>query len=148
MARTTISYLKTRFETGDKPSQQDFIDLIDTATSGSSDLGSFGNNENTINEIENQSVLDTFNTTEWRMVKYLISISKTSGGSNKFYATELTLLIDNNDISVNEYGTIDNDGNMGTISISQSGTTASLVFTPDVSIVPVTARYARIGLKA
>lgn len=148
MARTTISYLKTRFETGDKPSQQDFIDLIDTATSASSDLGSFGNNENTINEIENQSVLDTFNTTEWRMVKYLISISKTSGGSNKFYATELTLLIDNNDISVNEYGTIDNDGNMGTISISQSGTTASLVFTPDVSIVPVTARYARIGLKA
>lgn len=148
MARTTISYLKTRFESGDKPSQQDFIDLIDTASQQSSDLGSFGNNENTINEIENQSVLDTFNTTEWRMLKYLISISKTSGGANKFYATELTLLIDSNNISVSEYGTIDNDGNMGTISISQSGTTASLVFTPDVSIVPVTARYARIGLKA
>lgn len=148
MARTTIPYVITRFETGDKPSQQDFVDLIDTVSAQATDLGTFGNNENTINEIENESVLDTFDTTQWRMVKYLISISKTTGGANKFYATELTLLVDNNDISVNEYGTIDNDGNIGTISISQSGTTASLVYTPDVSIVPVTARYARIGLKA
>lgn len=148
MARTTIPYVITRFETGDKPSQQDFVDLINTVSAQATDLGTFGNNENTINEIENESVLDTFDTTQWRMVKYLISISKTTGGANKFYATELTLLVDNNDISVNEYGTIDNDGNIGTISISQSGTTASLVYTPDVSIVPVTARYARIGLKA
>ena len=148
MARTTISYVKERFETGDKPTQQDFVDLIDTVSQQSTDLGTFGNNENVINEIENESVLDSFDTTQWRMIKYLISISKTTEGDNKFYATELTLLVDSNDISVNEYGTIDNDGNMGTISISQSGTTASLVFTPDFSIVPVTARYARIGLKA
>lgn len=30
MAERTIEYLKSKFETGDKPSQQDFIDLIDT----------------------------------------------------------------------------------------------------------------------
>lgn len=30
MAERTIDYLKSKFETGDKPSQQDFIDLIDT----------------------------------------------------------------------------------------------------------------------
>ena len=30
MAKQTIDYLKSRFETGDKPTQQDFWDLLDT----------------------------------------------------------------------------------------------------------------------
>ncbi len=148
MARTTIPALKTLFETGDRPSQSDYEALIDTASSQATDLGSFGNNENTITGIESSTIVDTFDAAEWRMVKYLVSISKVTNGDNKFYATELTVLCDADNISVTEYGTIDNDGNMGTVSVSRTGNTVSLVVTPDAIIRPVTVRFARMGLKA
>lgn len=148
MARTSISYVKTRFETGDRPSQEDYVDLIDTVAGQATDLGTTGNNENTISGIENPTVIDSFDATVWRMVKYIISISKTSAGDNKFYATELTVLVDGTDVSVSEYGTIDNDGNMGTIAVSRAGDTVAVTVTPDSVIRPVTVRYARIGLKA
>jgi hypothetical protein len=148
MARTTIPYVKTRFETGDRPTQEDYRDLIDTTSGQATDLGTFGNNENTITGIENPSVIDSFDATVWRMVKYIISLSKTTQGDNYFYATELTLLIDGEDVSVSEYGTIDNDGNMGTINVSRAGNTVALTVTPDPAIRPVTVRYARMGLKA
>jgi hypothetical protein len=148
MARTTIPYVKTRFETGDRPTQEDYRDLIDTTSGQATDLGTFGNNENTITGIENPAVIDSFDATVWRMVKYIISLSKTTQGDNYFYATELTLLIDGEDVSVSEYGTIDNGGNMGTINVSRAGNTVALTVTPDPAIRPVTVRYARIGLKA
>jgi hypothetical protein len=148
MARTSISYVKTRFETGDRPSQEDYVDLIDTVAGQATDLGTTGNNENTISGIENPTVIDSFDATVWRMVKYIVSISKTTSGDNKFYATELTILADGEDVSVSEYGTIDNDGNMGTIAVSRAGDTVALTVTPDPVIRPVTVRYARIGLKA
>ena len=78
----------------------------------------------------------------------IISIAKTSAGDNKFYATELTILIDGTDVNVSEYGTIDNDGNIGTISVSKVGSTVNITVTPQVGITPVTVRFARIGLKA
>lgn len=148
MARTSIPYVKTRFETGDRPSQEDYIDLIDTLSSQATDLGTSGNNENSISEIENPTVIDSFDATVWRMVKYLVSISKTTNGDNKFYATELTILIDGINVSVSEYGTIDTNGNMGTISVSRTGNTVALTLTPDSVVKPVTVRYARMGLKA
>lgn len=148
MARTSIPYVKTRFETGDRPSQEDYVDLIDTVAGQATDLGTFGNNENEINGIENPTVIDSFDATVWRMIKYIVSISKTSNGDNYFYATELTLLVDGENVNVSEYGTIDNDGNMGTISVSRTGDTVALTVTPDPVIKPVTVRYARIGLKA
>jgi hypothetical protein len=148
MARTSISYVKTRFETGDRPTQEDYVDLIDTSSGQATDLGTSGNNENQISDIQNPTVFDSFSATAWRMVKYIISLSKTTQGDNYFYATELTVLIDGEDVSVSEYGTIDNDGNMGTISVSRAGDTVALTVTPDSVIKPVTLRYARIGLKA
>jgi hypothetical protein len=148
MARTTINYVKTRFETGDRPSQEDYVDLIDTVAAQSTDLGTFGNNENTIFGIENPTVIDSFDATVFRMVKYLVSISKVTEGDNYFYATELTLLVDGTNVSVSEYGTIDNDGNMGTIAVSRTGDTVALTVTPDPVIKPVTVRFARMGLKA
>lgn len=148
MARTTIPLVKSYFETGDRPTQEEYAELIDTTAAQSTDLGTFGNNENTITGIENATVVDNFSASEWRMVKYIVSLSKTSNGDNKFYATELTILIDGTDISVSEYGTIDNDGNMGTISVSENGGTVALTVTPDSEIKPITVRYARIGLKA
>jgi len=148
MAQVSIPTVKSRYETGDRPSQQDYEDLIDTTASQATRLGTFGNNDNTISEIQNTTVVDSFSATEWRMVKYLVSISKTTQGDNYFYATELTILVDGEDISVSEYGTIDNDGNIGTISVSRAGNTVALTITPDPVIKPVTLRYARMGLKA
>jgi hypothetical protein len=148
MAKISISSVKALFQTGDRPTQENYVDLIDTAAAQSTDLGSSGNNENTINGIENLTVIDSFNATEWRMVKYIISISKTSAGDNKFYATELTILADGTNVSVSEYGTIDNDGNIGTINVSRTGNTVAITVTPDPAIKPVTVRYARMGLKA
>jgi len=148
MARTTIPLVKTKFQTGDRPTQADYEDLIDTVAAQSTDLGTFGNNENTITGIENATVIDNFSATDWRMVKYLISIAKTSAGDNKYYATELTILIDGTDVNVSEYGTIDNDGNIGTVSVSKVGGTVNVTVTPAVGITPITVRFARIGLKA
>jgi len=148
MARTTLPLVKTKFQTGDRPTQADYEDLIDTVSAQSTDLGTFGNNENTIYGIENATVVDNFDATVWRMIKYIVSIAKTSNGDNKFYATELTVLVDGTDVSVSEYGTIDNDGNIGTVSVSKVGSTVNLTVTPAVGITPITVRFARIGLKA
>jgi hypothetical protein len=148
MAKISISNVKALFQTGDRPTQENYVDLIDTASAQATDLGSAGNNENTINGIENVTVIDSFDATVWRMVKYIISISKTTAGDNKFYATELTILADGTNVSVSEYGTIDNDGNIGTINVSRTGNTVAITVTPDNAIKPVTVRYARMGLKA
>ena len=148
MAKISISGVKALFETGDRPTQENYEDLIDTASAQATDLGSYGNNENTITGIENVTVIDNFDATVWRMVKYIVSISKTTAGDNKFYAAELTILVDGSNVSVSEYGTIDNDGNIGTISVSRTGNTVAITVTPDPAIKPVTARFARIGLKA
>jgi hypothetical protein len=148
MAKISIAAVKSKFQTGDRPSQADYEDLIDTLAGAGNDLGTTGNNENTISGIENVTVIDNFDATEWRMVKYLVSIAKTTNGDNKFYATELTILVDGSNVNVSEYGTIDNDGNIGTISVSRTGDTVALTVTPDPVIKPVTVRYARIGLKA
>ena len=148
MAQISLSALKAKFQTGDRPTQADYEDLIDTTAAQATRAGVFGNNDNTIYGIENASVIDNFDATEWRMVKYLISISKNSGGVNKFYATEMTILVDGVNVSVNEFGTIDNDGNMGTITVSRTGNTVTLTVTPDPAIKPITVRYARMGLKA
>ena len=148
MAKISLANVKSLFQTGDRPSQANYEDLIDTTSAQATDLGSAGNNENTINNIENATVIDNFDATVWRMVKYIISIKKTSAGGNKFYATEMTILVDGTDVSVSEYGTIDNDGNIGTISVSRVNNTVALTVTPVSGVTPITVRYARMGLKA
>ena len=148
MARTSLSAVKALFQTGDRPTQGNYEDLIDTASAQATDLGSYGNNESTINGIENSTVFDNFTASEWRSMKYMISLKKTSGGANKFSSTEMNILVDGTDISVSEYSTIDNDGNIGTISVSRAGDTVSLTVIPVGGQTPITLRYMRMGLKA
>ena len=148
MAKVSLNTLKTKFETGDRPNGQDYQDLIDTLAAQATDLGTSGNNEHEINGIESFTVIDSFTASEWRMVKYLVSISKTSGGDNKFFATELTVLVDNNNLNVSQYGLIDNDGDIGTIDVSKQSGVVSLTITPNPAVRPVTVRYGRMGLKA
>jgi hypothetical protein len=148
MAKITIDQVKAAFETGDRPNGQDYVNLIDTLAAQATDLGTNGNNEHEISGIENYTVIDSFQANEWRMVKYLVSISKTTDGDNKFFATELTVLIDNNELNVSQYGLIDNDGDIGTIDVSRNGSNVELTITPNPAIRPVTVRFARMGLKA
>lgn len=145
MARTTLAQVKTKFESGDRPTQADYIDLIDTLVQQATDLGTAGNNENTINGIENVTTVDSYDATVWRFIKYMITISKAS--SSQFYATEISILFDGTDLNVTEYGTLDTDGDIGTISVSKTGSTVSLIVTPGI-VTPVTVRFARMGLKA
>jgi hypothetical protein len=148
MAKVDLSYLKTRFESGDRPSQQDFTDLIDTLAAASTDLGTNGNNEHVVSGIENTTILETVPAADWRLVKYMVSLSKTTNGDNKFYATEFTILIDGVNINVSQYGIIDNDGDIGTVDVSRVGNNLELKIIPNPAVKPVTARFARVGLKA
>jgi hypothetical protein len=148
MAKISISSVKALFQTGDRPTQGNYEDLIDTLSAQSTDLGTSGNNEVTINGIENSTIFDNFLASEWRSVKYMVSIKKTSGGDNKYYATELTIVPDATNVNVSEYGTVDNDGNIGTISVSRAGDTVSLTVVPVGGLTPITLRYMRMGLKA
>ena len=146
MAKISISSVKAYFQTGDRPTEEQYVDLIDTAAAQTTDLGSAGNNEVTITGIESSTIFDNFLTTEWRSVKYVVSLSKT--GSNKYYTTELTIVPDSTNVNVSEYGTVDNDGNIGTVSVSMAGTTVSLTIVPVGGQTPITLRYMRTGLKA
>ena len=145
MTRPTLAQIKANFETGDVPDGADYAQLIDTLASQATELGTAGNNEETINGIENTTTIDSFNATEWRMVKYLVSIKYTT---TKFYATEFTILMDASGVNVSQYGVIDNDGDIGTVTVSKSGSNVNLVVTPNPAITPVTVRFARMGLKA
>lgn len=98
--------------------------------------------------IENPTIIDTAVQSEWRSLKYVISMSKTTDGTNKFAATELTILLDSSNVSVSEYGAIDNDGEVGTVSVSQSGGNVNIIVTPNLLVKPITVRYYRTGLKA
>lgn len=109
---------------------------------------SFGNNYEGLISIENPTIIDTVVQSEWRTLKYVISMSKTSGGTNKFATTELTVLIDGIDVSVSEYGVIDNNGDVGTVSVSQSGGNVNINVTPNLLVKPITVRFYRTGLKA
>jgi hypothetical protein len=148
MAKISTTNVKALFQTGDRPTQENYVDLIDSTSARSTDLGSDGNNELTINGIENSTVFDNFTASEWRSMKYMISIKYVAGGANKYYSTELNILVDGSGVSVSEYATIENDGNIGTISVSRAGDTVSLTVVPVGGITPITLRYMRMGLKA
>ncbi len=152
MAKISLSQVKAKFESGDRPTGADYVDLIDTLAAQSTDLGTTGNNEvtsgNTVFGIENPTTIDTFSSTEWRMVKYVVSISNTNSGVNKTYTTELTVLIDNDNLNISQYGMIDNNGDIGTIDVSTNAGIVSLRVIPQSALMPVTARFYRTGLKA
>ena len=146
MAKISLSSVKALFQTGDRPTQEDYVDLIDTSAAQATDLGSAGNNEVTITGIENSTIFDSFLATEWRSIKYVVSLKKSSG--DKFFTTELTIVPDGTNDNVSEYGTVDNNGNIGTINVSRAGSTVSLTVVPVSGQTPITLRYMRTGLKA
>jgi len=146
MAKISLSSVKALFQTGDRPTEANYEDLIDTSSAQATDLGTAGNNEVTITGIENSTIFDNFTASEWRSVKYVVTLKKSTG--DKFFTTELTIVPDGTNDNVSEYGTVDNDGNIGTISVSRAGGTVNLTVVPVVGQTPITLRYMRTGLKA
>jgi hypothetical protein len=146
MAKISLSSVKALFQTGDRPTQENYVDLIDTSAAQATDLGTAGNNEVTITGIENTTIFDNFTASEWRSVKYVVTLKKST--EDKFFTTELTIIPAATDDNVSEYGTVDNNGNIGTISVSRAGGTVNLTVIPVVGQTPITLRYMRTGLKA
>lgn len=151
MAKISLIQVKSKFESGDRPTGADYVDLIDTLAAQSTDLGTAGNNEasgSTVSGIENPTTIDSFSSSEWRMVKYTVSISNVTSGVNKTYTTELTILVDNDNVNVSQYGMIDNNGDIGTVDVSSNAGMINLRVIPHSALTPVTARFYRTGLKA
>jgi hypothetical protein len=145
MAIVPINTLKTKFETGDIPTQSDFIDLIDTTSYRADSLGGDGNNSVTINGIESPTVFDTIDTSVWRTIKYLVQLSHS--GSSSYRSLELNLVFDGTNQNITEFGSVKNNASdVGTISAALNSGTISMTVTPVVS--PMTIRYYRTGLKA
>jgi hypothetical protein len=145
MAILPITTLKTKFESGDRPTGQDFADLIDTTSYRAEALGGDGNNSLTINGIETATVFDTIDTSVFRTIKYLIQISHPS--TSVYKSTELNIIFDGTNQNISEFGTVSNTTNaIGNITASLNSGIISMTVTPVLS--PITIRYYRTGLKA
>jgi hypothetical protein len=145
MSILPINQLKALFETGDRPTGQNFTDLIDTTSYRADSLGGDGNNSVTINGIESATVFDTIDTSVWRTIKYLVQLSH--AGSSSYRSLELNLVFDGTNQNISEYGSVKNNASeVGTISATLNSGTISMTVTPVLS--PMTIRYYRTGLKA
>ena len=145
MAVIPISTLKTKFESGDRPTGQDFTDLIDTTSYRAEALGGDGNNSATITGIETATVFDTIDTSVWRTIKYLIQVSHPS--TSVYKSTEINIVFDGTNQNITEFGTVSNTTSaIGNITASLNSGIISMTVTPALS--PMTIRYYRTGLKA
>jgi hypothetical protein len=145
MAILPINQLKAKFETGDRPTGQDYSDLIDTTSFRADVLGGDGNNGITINGIESATVFDTIDTATWRTVKYLIQLSHS--GTSAYRSTEINLVFDGTNQNVTEFASVANTlDNVGNITASLNSGTISMTVTP--TLTPMTIRFYRTGLKA
>jgi hypothetical protein len=145
MAIIPINTLKTKFESGDRPTGQDFADLIDTTSYRAEALGGDGNNSSTVNGIETATVFDTIETSTWRTIKYLIQISHPS--TSVYKSTEINIVFDGTNQNITEFGTVSNTANaIGNITASLNSGIISMTVTP--VLTPMTIRYYRTGLKA
>ena len=145
MAIVPISTLKSKFESGDRPTGQDFTDLIDTTSYRAEALGGDGNNSLTINGIESATVFDTIDVSVWRTIKYLIQVSHPS--TSVYRSTEINIVFDGTNQNITEFGTVSNTTSaIGNITASLNSGIISMTVTP--SLTPMTIRYYRTGLKA
>jgi hypothetical protein len=145
MAILPINTLKTKFESGDRPTGQDFADLIDTTSYRAEALGGDGNNSLTINGIESATVFDTIDVSVWRTIKYLIQVSHPS--TSVYKSTEISIVFDGTNQNITEFGTVSNTANaIGNITANLNSGIINMTVTP--ALTPMTIRYYRTGLKA
>lgn len=136
-----------KIKVGDGSTTWNNLDYI-AGTEEFNALAPAGNNFSNPVYLENYGIIDSVVLSEWTALKYVISMSGTSGGINKFAVSELNILIDNNSVSVTEHGSLDNNGEVGTVNVSQNGANLEIKVAPNLSAKPITVRYYRTGLKA
>lgn len=145
MSVIPITTLKSKFETGDRPTGADYADLIDTTSYRADSLGGDGNNSQTINGIENPTIFDSIDTSVWRTVKYLIQISHAP--TSTFRSSEINIVFDGTNQNITEFASVSNSNSeIAAISASLNSGTISMTVTPALS--PITVRFYRTGLKA
>lgn len=145
MAVIPIQQLKSKFESGDRPTESDYQDLIDTTAFHADSLGGDGNNSQLINGLENLTVFDTIDTSTWRTVKYLIQMSNAATGV--YRSTEISIVFDGENQHVTEFGTVSNSQDeIGIISANLNSGIIEMRVEP--VITPMTLRFYRTGLKA
>jgi len=105
-------------------------------------LGLEGNNDLTVNGIENKTVLDSFNKSVYRTIDYSIQISRGA----EHYASRITILQTGSDINIAESNIISNtDNNLANITFEENSGIISLCVTP--TSTAITARYMRTAIK-
>ena len=106
------------------------------------ELGLSGNNDLTIEGIENPTAVDEFSSSLYRTVNYLLQISRGS----EYYSSEILMLQDGTNFNVVESNVISNtDNNLANVYFEENSGIISLMIDP--ATTSVTARYYRTSIK-
>ena len=106
------------------------------------ELGLTGNNDLTINGIENKTSVDEFSKTLYRTVQYKLQISKGS----EYVTSDILILNDGTNVNISESNVISNTENsLANVTFEENSGIISLNVTPISG--SVTARYYRTALK-
>jgi len=107
-------------------------------------LGLQGNNDLTVNGIENPTTIDTLDTATWQSAEYSLKVTQ---GSN-IYTSNMSVVFDGSSAYVSETDIITNSDSftdLATFDFSYSGSIINLVVTPVSGTVSV--RFIRTALK-
>jgi len=108
-------------------------------------LGLDGNNDLTINGIENKTTIDSFSKTVYKTAEYKLQINKMAG--NLTHSSTILLLNDGTNVYISESNIISNtDQNLASVTFEENSGIISLCVTPTSGSIRV--RYLRTALKA
>ena len=108
-------------------------------------LGLDGNNDLTIDGIENKTTVDSFSKTVYKTVRYALQIDKSVG--NLTHTSTITLLNDGTNVYISESDIVSNtDLSLATVTFEENSGIISLCVTPVSGSIKV--RYFRTALKA
>ncbi len=108
-------------------------------------LGLDGNNDLTIDGIENKTAIDSFSKTVYKTAQYVLQIHKSVG--NLTSTSNILLLNDGSDVHISESDVVSNtEQSLATVTFEENNGIISLCVTPVSGSVKV--RYFRTALKA
>jgi hypothetical protein len=108
-------------------------------------MGLDGNNDLTIDGIENKTAIDSFSKTVYKTARYSLQVHKSVG--NLTSTSTILLLNDGTDVYISESDMVSNtDQNLATVTFEENNGIISLCVTPVSGSVKV--RYFRTALKA
>jgi len=132
----SIDYKVSQLETS--------LSVLD-AENASELLGLDGNNDLTIEGIENKTTIDSFSKTVYKTVRYTLQIDKSAG--NLTHTSTILLLNDGTNVYISESDIVSNtDLSLATVTFEENSGIISLCVTPVSGSIKV--RYFRTALKA